>query len=52
MARQSEKISESERMREVIRLLELALEDCERYLGTVEETLNCTKQDNDPPHVR
>jgi len=42
--------SEPERLREVIRLLNLALDDCHRLLDQAENDVRIAQQDNDPPH--
>jgi hypothetical protein len=38
-----------EKIREVIRLLKLAIEDCQRLLSASEEAVHGSKQDNDSP---
>jgi len=39
----------NQRLREVIRLLNLALDDCQRLLGETDNGRRQSKQDNDPP---
>ena len=48
MATKSDDLPQNERIREVIRLLKLALDDCYRFLGENEEAVRQSKQDNDP----
>ena len=48
MATRSEDVFETDRLREVVRLLKLALENCQRLLAQAERDVLMSKQDNDP----
>ena len=48
MATKSKEPSESERIREVMRLLQRAIDDCAAYLAEAEEAVRQSHQDNDP----
>ena len=48
MATNAEEKSETDRIKDVIRLLNLALEDCHRYLAEAEAAVEQSKQDNRP----
>jgi hypothetical protein len=49
MATKSEELSQVERIREVIRKLDLALEKCNQLLDEAERSVLLTGQDNDRP---
>jgi hypothetical protein len=49
MATKSEHKSESDRLKEVVKLLRLALDDCHRLLTEAEKDVHESRQDNDPP---
>jgi hypothetical protein len=50
MATRSE-VPGTDRLKEVVKLLKLALEDCHRLLAQAERDVHESKQDNDPPQV-
>ena len=52
MVGKSKEPSEVYRVREAIRLLNLALNGCHRYLAEAEEAVRQTHQDNERPALR
>ena len=47
MAAKSEQLSESDRIKEVMRLLKVAIEDCRRFLAEAEESVRQSHQENE-----
>jgi hypothetical protein len=45
-------VSDSDKLREVVKLLKLALDDCHRLLAEAEKDVHQSMQDNDPPQLR
>lgn len=48
MATNIEELSDSERIKELMRQLNVALEQCHKLLGVYERPADQAKQDNDP----
>lgn len=48
VATKSERFN-NDRIKEVIRLLRLAIEDCQRFVEDAEEAVKESRQDKDPP---
>jgi hypothetical protein len=49
MVTRSEELTEADRIKEVIPLLNLALEDCYRFLGQAEEDVRQSRQESETP---
>jgi|1186.fasta_scaffold135563_2 hypothetical protein len=47
MATNPEDVAETDRIREVIRLLNCALDDCHRFLGQAEEDVRQSRQESE-----
>ena len=43
---------DSDKLREVVKLLKLALDDCHRLLAEAQMDVHESRQDNDPPQLR
>ncbi len=43
---------DSDKLRDVVKLLKLALDDCHRLLAEAQMDVHESRQDNDPPQLR